>query len=109
MPARALRYFTRATSSRATPSYANATARRSRPGGVASAGAGRNVVMHVAQIGSAAAPHPGHDPGSSVSVRARNMPANLPTPWDTNRPSNPFGVTWTPQRGCKSRRNENDR
>src|SRR5215218_486114 len=70
--ARVRQYLTRATSSRATPSYANGASHRSTPAGGGNAGGARNVRAHASQTGSAARPHPGHDAGNAASTSARH-------------------------------------
>ena len=67
----ARRYFTRATSSRATPSYANAAAHASTPAGAGANGAGRSVAAQRGQTGSAGRPHPGQARGSRPAIMRR--------------------------------------
>ena len=62
---RALRYFKRATNSRATPSYANAATHSSIPNGGGASGAGASVAAHRSQTGSLAVPQPGQAAGNS--------------------------------------------
>ena len=63
---RSLRYFTRATSSRATPSYANAAVDQAMPTSAGANGAARIDAAHDRHTGSARRPQPGHRPGSST-------------------------------------------
>ena len=67
---RSLRYFTRATSSRATPSYANADTDHATP--ASAAGAARLVSTRSTARTRArpAARNPGHRPGSSTASRS---------------------------------------
>src|SRR5437868_4665691 len=69
--ARVRQYLTRATSSRATPSYANGASQRSTPDGGGSAGGARSVRAQASHTGSAGRPHPGHDAGNAASTSAR--------------------------------------
>ena len=81
--ARVRQYLTRATSSRATPSYANGASQRSMPGGGGDAGGARSVRAQALHTGSAARPHPGHDAGNAASTSARHGFTTGPYRWGT--------------------------
>src|SRR5581483_11905320 len=75
--ARALRYFTRATTSRAAPMYSSSAAQRSTPAGGGSAGARRMVAMHPAHGDGPTAPHAAHRPGINMHTTLRRASDTL--------------------------------
>lgn len=87
--ARTLRYLTRATSSRATPSYAKAEHQASTPAGGGAAGGGRRCSAQRAHTGAAGVPHPGH--------RSGNRAPSTPAPY--GRGTTFFTVLWIKQSG----------
>src|SRR5690348_4128321 len=80
--ARALRYFTRAASSRATPSYANSATQSSTNAGARIDGAATNVDAHASHTTAPLRPHPAHSGGNSRSTNA--MRWTVRAGWDTH-------------------------